>query len=199
MIEILGQVSSQKVQAVVDYLNKHVEPILGKDVSNYAKGRKRTWLEYEAPLGQQKWQHGLKDEYLWNFVLETFEPYGIKPDLGLVSKAGNITWHRDAAYAEFKSFGINLGQVTWQYEWSYPAYAWVPDNKKIDPPQIITHQMTGGEIFQFNSKNRHQAVNSADDRWGFNLWNIKKEQIPQRDYDLSKRNVLSEYSLNFTN
>lgn len=196
MIEILGQVPQQKVQEVISYLNENIESSLEKDVSRYAKGRRRAWLQYEAPLGQQKWKHGLKDEYLWNFVLETFAPYGIVPDLGLVSKAGNITWHRDAAYAQFKGFAINLGRVTWEYEWSYPEYSWTPDSNRINPPKIIKYEMTGGEVFQFNVKNQHQATNAAPDRWAFNLWHIKPDQIAQRDYDLSGRSVLTEYNLN---
>jgi len=199
VIEILGSISNTKVQEVVEYLDANVESSLEKDVSRYAKGRRRAWLQYEAPLGQQKWKHGLKDEYLWNFVLETFAPYGILPDLGLVSKAGNIKWHRDAAYAQFKGFAINLGRVTWEYEWSYPEYSWTPDAYRIDPPKIVTYEMTGGEVFQFNVKNQHQATNAAPDRWAFNLWNIKPEHVEQRDYDLSGRSVLSAYNLNFTN
>jgi hypothetical protein len=198
MIEILGKISFQKVEEVVKHLNVHIEPHLGFDVSNYAKGRRRTWLQYEAPLsGRQRWKHGSKDEYLWNFVLETFAPYEIVPELGLVSKGGTIDFHRDAAYAEFKAFAINLGVVTWEYEMSYPLYDWVPESQLIYPPKLITFDMQGGEVFQFNSKNRHRAINSHPERWGFNLWNIKQQAREERDYQLSNRNVLKEYNINF--
>lgn len=198
MIEILGTIPKQKVQEVIDYLNKNTEAHLGVDVSNYAKGRRRTWLQYEAPLSpSQRWKHGDKDEYLWDFILTTLAPYGIVPELGLVSKGGQIDFHRDAAYAEFKAFAINLGFVTWEYLLGYPMYSWVPKSQMIDPPKLISYDMQGGEVFQFNSKNQHRAINPHPERWAFNMWNIKPQAKEDRDYQLSGRNVLQAYNLNF--
>jgi len=198
MIEILGTIPKEKVQEVISYLNQNMESNLGIDVSNYAKGRRRTWLQYEAPLSpSQRWKQGDKDQYLWDFVLTTMAPYGAVPELGLVSKGGQIEFHRDAAYAEFKAFAINLGRVTWEYEQSYPQYNWVSDKLLIRPPKLMTFEMTGGEVFQFNSKNRHRAINADPERWAFNMWNIKPQAREDRDYQLSGRNVLQAYNLRF--
>jgi len=198
MIEILGSISPQKVREVVDYLNSNIEEDLGVDISNYAKGRRRVWLQYEAPLSPiQPWKHGHKDEYLWDFVLTTMAPYGAVPELGLVSKGGQIEFHRDASYAEFKAFAINLGKVTWEYEQSYPGYSWVAEKFLVDPPKLTTFEMTGGEVFQFNSKNRHRAVNVDPERWAFNMWNIRSQARENRDYQLSGRDVLKAYNLKF--
>jgi len=198
MIEILGTISREKVQEVISYLNQNTEPNLGVDVSNYAKGRRRTWLQYEAPLSpSQRWKQGDKDQYLWDFVLTTMAPYGVVPELGLVSKGGQIEFHRDAAYAQFKAFAINLGKVTWEYRQSYPEYSWVSDEFRIRPPKLVTFEMTGGEVFQFNSKNEHRAINADPERWAFNMWNIKPQAREDRDYQLSGRDVLQAYNLKF--
>ena len=177
MINILTKLSQNKIDELVDYLNTNVEPHLGKDVSSYAPGRRRIWLPYEAPLTDtMKFQVALQDERLWNFILKLCAMFDWQPDLGLVSKGGGIKPHRDAGYANFRAMGINLGPVTWCYEHSYPEFNWTPPEGCINPPEVIKIPMTGGEVFEFNSKNLHWTEGVDPDRWAFNLWTISRKK-----------------------
>ena len=95
------------VDAVRAHLERHVAPHLAPDVSNYAPGRTRAWLQVEAPLGpSQPWRPGLASARLWPWLdagLAAPRPRRRVPDLGGGSGGSAATpgssWHRDAAYA----------------------------------------------------------------------------------------------------
>ena len=74
------------VRVVVDHLERHVAPHLAPDVSNYAKGRQRAWLEIEAPLGPtQPWCPGLASHRLWPWLVAVWRRIdpGTDPAVGL--------------------------------------------------------------------------------------------------------------------
>jgi hypothetical protein len=176
MLNIITTISPERVAKAVEYLNQTIDPILGTDVSNYAPGRRRIWFPYEAPLSEARdYQLACQDDKIWTFVKNICSTFDWEPELGLVSKGGLITPHRDAAYADFRSIGINLGPVTWCYSRSYPMYKWVPDDQLINPPEVTKVQMTGGEVFEFNCKNLHWTEDVHPDRWSFNLWRISNK------------------------
>lgn len=177
MINILSKLSQNKINELVSYLDENVEPLLGRDVSSYAPNRRRIWLPYEAPLSDSmSFKLSLQDERLWNFILKLCATFNWKPDLGLVSKGGVIKPHRDAGYANFRAVGINLGNVTWCYQHSYPEFSWTPPEGCINPPEVIKIPMTGGEVFEFNSKNLHWTEGVDPDRWAFNLWTVSRKK-----------------------
>ena len=176
MLNIITTLQPEHVANIVEYLEQNIEPKLGIDVSSYASGRRRLWFPYEAPLSDYRnYQVACQDEIIWAHMKYICSAFNWKPELGLVSKGGTITPHRDAAYADFRSIGINLGKVTWCYSRSYPMYSWVPKNQQLDPPEVSKIEMIGGEVFEFNCKNLHWIENVDPDRWGFNLWRISKK------------------------
>jgi hypothetical protein len=150
------------MEQVVDYLEMNIQPILGVDVSTYAPGRKRLWLEDDAPLSLSRpWAKGHQDERLWNWIVTVLEPYKFKPMFGLVSKGGVIHKHRDASTLNYRAFAINLGKVTWCY---------APNEESP-----LRYNMVGGEVFSFNSKIPHWTEEVDENRWAFNFWTVSNK------------------------
>jgi hypothetical protein len=192
MLNIITTISPERVAKAVQYLEENIVPQLGTDVSNYAPGRSRVWFPYEAPLSETRdYQLACQDDKIWTFVKNICSTFEWEPELGLVSKGGTITPHRDAAYADFRSIGINLGRVTWCYSKAYPMYKWVPEEHQINPPEITKIEMTGGEVFEFNCKNLHWTEDVDPDRWAFNLWRISTKGRPKFESFLNQTNILT--------
>lgn len=193
MLNIITTLSQDHVSRTIKYLEENIKDDLGTDVSNYAPGRRRIWFPYEAPLSQTRdYQLACQDDKIWTFVKNVCSTFNWEPDLGLVSKGGQISPHRDAAYADFRSIGINLGPVTWCYSRSYPSYSWVPENQQLNPPEITKVKMTGGEVFEFNCKNMHWTEDVDPDRWAFNLWRISNKGRSKFNDFLNTQNVQSK-------
>lgn len=173
MTKIIGQITTEVQETILGHLNEHIAPHLYADVSNYAKGRMRCWLPYEAPLSKTGlWKYGQFGEHadkVWDYI-QRVVPADFKPDTALLSKGGAIQRHRDATYADYRAIGINLGEVTWCYETCYPEYRWSKDAPASAPVQKIA--MTGGEIFEFNCKNPHWVEDVSPERWGINVWHV---------------------------
>ena len=192
MLNIIKTISPENVANIIQYLEENIEPNLGTDVSNYAPSRRRSWFPYEAPLSEvQDYKLGFQDDRIWNYVTGLCSTFNWEPDLGLVSKGGTIKPHRDAAYADFRSVGINLGSVTWCYSKAYPMYNWVPEDQQINPPEVTKIQMTGGEVFEFNCKNLHWTEDVDPDRWAFNLWRVSNKGRSKFESFLNQTNLLT--------
>lgn len=177
MFNHITTISPERVQKAVRYLDDNVEHLLQHDVSNYAPGRARIWFPYEAPLSDnQTFKLGIPDQKLWTFVKNICATFGWEPEAALVSKGGEISAHRDAAYADFRSIGINLGSVTWCYERIYPNFGWARPEECINPSEIIKTPMTGGEVFEFNCKNPHWTEDVDPNRWAINAWRISSKK-----------------------
>ena len=155
-------------RALVELLETHVRPALTPDVSNYARGRVRCWLQREAPLSsRQGWKPGLRVPVLWDEIgriwrqagMPTAEPHtalAIYGDIG-------IRPHRDATYAAPMALSVNLGQVRW---------GWTPDRGSNDDRDLAWQDMSGGEVLVFDCKHRH-AARPAPDRWAIIAWSAK--------------------------
>ena len=177
MFNILFTLTESKIAELCDYFSQNIT--LGRDVSNYAKGRQRSWLNHEATLTTTPtFTPAIQDTYIWQEMLTICSQIEFAPDLGLVSLGGEIKPHRDASYADFRAIGINLGSVTWGYEQAYPTFCWVPEAELNQPPPVQELHLNGGEVFEFNCKNRHWTSNPSPDRWGINLWRISRKALP---------------------
>lgn len=167
MIEFIRKLDSEEISSLKRML-ENFSDTLTEDVSSYAKGRKRVWLNHEWDLLHRNFKPALRDEDLWNDLKLTIP----EAELGLASYGSvGIKLHRDDSYADWKAYGINLGKCTWLYERSYPGYCWTKERLKA---QVEEYKLEGGEIFSFNCKNRHAAVDCSPDRWSINLWHINK-------------------------
>jgi len=191
MLNIITTISPERVAKAVQYLEENIVPQLGTDVSNYAPGRSRVWFPYEAPLSEARdYQLACQDDKIWTFVKNICSTFEWEPELGLVSKGGTINSHRDAAYADFRSIGINLGKVTWCYERIYPNFGWARPEDCLNPSEIIKVPMTGGEVFEFNCKNPHWTEDVDPNRWAFNMWRISNKGRSKFENFLNQSNLL---------
>ena len=170
-------ISDATRDAVVAHLDRHVRPHLSQDVSAYAPGRTRAWLEIEAPLGPyQPWKTGLHSEKLWPWLVKAWQkayPTTV-PHLGLsIYGDVGITWHRDATYACPPAMIVNLG----------PCILGI-DHKRNSPrgnPQEPHFSLLrGGELVPLNVKHQHQIEDPDPDRWSIVLW--RQKTYPPRDF-----------------
>ena len=178
---IKKELLSQEVQEwLLSVLENEIAPLLVKDISSYAPGRMRTWMPYEAPLDTstntgKPFVPGVLHDELWQFIVDLCHKHGMKAQTCLISKGGNIKPHRDTTYADAWAMGINLGACNWH----------ISSTREGAKPDF-TMDLTGGEVFSFNSKHIHAVTDAAEDRWAINVWAIantkasREAQIHQR-------------------
>ena len=184
MLTIVHRLSPTTVSAMRDHLESLAEH-LTPDVSRYAQGRQRFWLEHEAPLGPTRpWTPAVHSDRLWSWVTRTF------PDvqLGLAAYGDvGIQPHRDASYANFTAYSVNLGEIEgWFYDPVYPGMTWVPAAQQA-PSSPRIYQLQPGDVVRFNCKNRHGVINPASDRWSLNLWSVSPKGRPGFDAYLASK------------
>ena len=170
MIELTKNIETERIKAYLETL----KPYLKSDVSNYAKGRQRLWLGAE-PLLYRPFNsipgHPVEEKVLdrfreliefdFDFCLVTFSgdpPIGIEP-------------HRDAGYADFLAYGLNIGNCKFEY-WN--SKQTLDKNFPSVPCEIPTVlNLVPGDVIRFNCKNLHAAYPSPN-RWGINFWRKKE-------------------------
>ena len=162
----LGLINSKTVETITDHLNGHKDR-LELDVSNYARNRKRYWLQRKWNLDNKTFEPGIIDERIWKYCkhwmpeadlgLVVYGPIGIKP-------------HRDDSYADWRGVGINLGEIeSWYYDCQYPEFFYTKNKNESNP---IHYNIPVGGVFEFNTKNPHAAINPHQDRWAIFLWKV---------------------------
>lgn len=168
---LLQTLSVHLQQNILASLEADISPHLEPDVSNYAEGRMRAWIPFQAPLSdKQDWQLGVSHDRIWSWILRTCEAFDFKADIALMSKGGEIQRHRDASYADYRAIGINFGHCIWHQEHLYPEYKWSPNTPSSG--EVETTELVGGEVFEFNCKNPHWVSEVEDTRWGINVWHV---------------------------
>jgi hypothetical protein len=179
MEQYIKTISADNQKSIVDYLNETILPHMIINSQGAAKGRRQLWIQTAPPLtSSATWHVGFEDERIMNYI-RLISPPGFTPEAVLVTKGGNIKRHRDARYADYRGMSINLGKVTWYYERSNDQYFWQPGLHESVP--VGRYDLTGGEVFMFNTKNPHWVENAHPDRWGINVWQISKNT--RDDYD----------------
>jgi hypothetical protein len=159
------------------WLETHIRNNLRPDVSNYAKGRLRVWLDDEPSLtANVRISQGLRipagirqrlrDLIKWDFdyALVTysgdFEAIGIKP-------------HRDARYADYEAVGLNVsGTCRFDYWAGRQSFGKSPNLIEYDPRYDAPTDclnLAAGDVVKFNCKNLHSATPSKK-RWNINFW-----------------------------
>ena len=185
MEEYIRTISPQNQQVIIDYLNESILPHMIINPQGAAKGRRQLWIQTAPPLtATTPWHVGYKDERIMNYV-RSIAPEGFIPEAVLLTKGGNIKRHRDARYADYRGMSINLGKVTWYYERLYQDYAYGSTFGESAPAG--RWDLTGGEVFMFNTKNPHWVENAHPDRWGINVWQISKNTRDEYDKFMEDR------------
>lgn len=182
MIQVTRTLEPVTVERLHKWLERHVRPALTPDVSNYAKGRQRCWLGVEPPLGPtQPFRKGLEiPEDRWHRLQELID---WQFDYCLVTYSGDvvpvgITPHRDASYADYEAYGLNVvGTCRFSYWEDRMGFGYTQKRSGIkydDPPSHVV-DLTPGQVTRFNCKNLHAAEPSPQ-RWGMNFWRAKPER-----------------------
>jgi hypothetical protein len=179
-LKILGTITNTSVEKLVAYLSKHKNR-LQQDVSSYAPGRNRYWLQFEWDLRNKTFTSGHEDPVLWKYCKQWMPD----ADLGLVVHGPvGIKPHRDDSYADWRGVGINLGKIgSWSYDCQYPYYwgdgpegeRWSDYMMKCNAPNPQNHDIPVGGVFEFNTKNLHGVNDPAEDRWAIFLWKVSKK------------------------
>lgn len=189
MFEIVRNISDSTVSDVTTFLHDNVP--LAKDVSRYARGRDRGWLQTEAPLSEFHYVNGQKvpslfvsrpiPDRLWNWLCQVWRESGYpgEPDLGLAAFGPTpITWHPDAAYAAPDALLVNFGGVQWGIDElpivRRPANAPRDGSRSTGPRQPAFHTLDAGEIVRFNCKHLHETLDPQQDRWSIVLWQVSR-------------------------
>ena len=169
MNEIAIQLTPSVVADVRRHLENVVRPELTKDVSTYARGRTRAWLQYEAPLSKYRpYLPGLRDTKLWRWLSEcwTGAGYAGVPEIGLALYGPiGITPHRDASYAHAHTLTVNLGTADW---------GWHPQRHGQNNDGLRWQIVPPGAVLKFDSKHKHASRNLDADRWAIVLWQAKR-------------------------
>ena len=167
-VEYLGDGDMERLKGL---LERDVRPRLTPDVSNYAKGRTRCWLEREMPLGKtQREKPGLKAPVLWDALSRIWMRHlPGRPETGLaICGEVGISPHRDASYACPITMSVNLGPARWFHD----------RNRHGDTRGRIVRPdewqvLHGGEVLVFDSKHPHAAQPLDPKRWVVILWQTK--------------------------
>jgi len=161
------------VRQLRDWLQP-LDALLAADVSNYARGRQRFWLQHQWDLQAKRFQPGCQAPALWALCQQLCQPIDFQPEIGLVTKGEQgIRSHRDDSYADFKAVSLQLGAANWTYDCQYPEYKWVPA-AALNPSQPVTYRVEDC-LVMFNCKNPHAAQPLSPDRYSLNLWQISKK------------------------
>ena len=181
LFSVAFRIPSKTVAAVATHLDQHVAEHLVKDVSRYAPGRERVWLEMEAPLGPaQPWRRGVSSERLWPWLTGVWQRHdpATAPDLGLAICGENgIEWHRDASFAMSPAMIVNLGRCRFEIDHDRSS----PNGRPLRP---VATELFGGEVLAFNCKYQHRVVEPDASRWSIVLWRLKEYPAPQDALDL---------------
>ena len=162
------RIDPETVRTVVDHLERHVAPHLAPDVSSYARGRQRAWLETEAPLGPtQPWRPGLASHRLWPWLAAVWRRIDPEPQLGLaVHGSTGIAWHRDASYAHARAALVNLGPCTFELDRAVPrAHA--------EPRATVNDTARRGGQFSVSPGGQF-SLSLDTSRWSVVLWRLKR-------------------------
>jgi hypothetical protein len=170
--EFVRDITPETQAAMISHFEETLVPLLTPDVSSYAKGRERVWLQAEPTLTRNyslTKAHG--DDRIWSWIIKQIWP---QADIGLVTRGPvGIGMHRDATYAGWTAYAINLGEdVTWGYRECYKDYCYGPQDDNAPVTEI---KIKAGQCFKFNPKNQHGVLSEiTDKRWSINLWELKK-------------------------
>ena len=177
-----------------DSLIKHLDSLSGHlypDVSNYARGRRRFWIQTEYPLSikYQQFRAGIQDERLWTWIQQVWDKskLGGSPESALaIYGQVPIQFHPDAPCASPLAIQINLGGTTFIHD-SVPAGPANRNGRIYTPTAPIEHTLDRGEVTRFNCKHVHATSDPQPDRWSIIVWQISNYGRPAYNKYLAQR------------
>ena len=177
MFEKYAQLEKSTCDHVINHLDS-LSDNLNPDISNYARGRQRFWVQTEYPLSlkYQQFRTGVRDKRLWDWVNEVWHKSGLggEPESALAIYGGvPIEFHPDAPCAAPNAVQINLGGTVFIHD-SAPAGQQNRNGRIYTPTSPVEHTLDRGEITRFNCKHVHATVDPQPDRWSMIVWQISQ-------------------------
>lgn len=198
MLTLIDVLSSDQQLALRDCLNQH-SSLLQPDVSQYAVGRQRFWLEHQPVLGSygKQYEPAVKLPWIWKLCRQIYQrsleqvnlPSSSEAAFGLAAYGQiGIKSHRDDTYAACPAVSINLSTqpTLWGYVPSYSGY----EHRLPKPADEVVHTLPPGAIILFNSKNLHRVVKGDAKRWSLNLWSLAPKCRPYFENYLKEEQAL---------
>ena len=151
MFEKIKTIDRTTCEDVRNHLDRKYSKLLTRDLSTYARGRKRIWIKTEFPLSlqYQSFQPGVEDKRLWSWIEKLWALSGYKnsPESALAIYGGvPISFHPDAPAAHHESLQINLGGTEFIID-EHPK--WRRKGKIYIPSNPISHTLDMGEVAKF--------------------------------------------------
>lgn len=157
-MEIIKILPREKAREIYSHIRQELIPHATPERTQAGQGRLQLWLEKEPIYSQPgTYKTGIHDPRLWRLI------QWIAPQADLAQVYGGnrgIDWHRDAAYAAPTAWILNLGPCTLE----------------SDHGEIISLDLTGGEIIRFNCKVLHRCTNPHPQRIGIGIWQCREPQ-----------------------
>lgn len=185
MLKIVAVLPPSQQKQLRQYLDQHRHH-LSADVSRYAIGRQRFWLEHQAVLGSygKQYQAAAKLPRLWTFSQKIYHQALLQAalplrevHLGLVAYGEvGIKKHRDDTYSAVPAVSVNLSTAPtlWGYTPAYEGF----EARQPKAAEETVHTLPPGAVVLFNSKNLHRVIQADSDRWSINLWSIAPRCMP---------------------
>lgn len=181
MLGIVKTISQEEIDEMLSIVKTAQ---LTSDVSSYARGRQRIWLNMNWDLKKRKFDRDndcFRDDRLWSMILNVWP----EAEIGLLTYSGDkdpkgIFLHRDDSYADNESWGIQL-TGTCKFVYMDKVDKSDPNNSEEIRQEL---DLNPGDVFRFDCKCRHSAVPSTG-RYAINLWKISKKF--RRDYEDANR------------
>ena len=179
MFETFANLSADTCNDVIQHLNS-LSGNLRPDVSNYANGRMRMWIETEYPLSpkHQRFQPGIRDERLWGWIHRIWEQSQLagtpEAALAIYGKVP-IEFHPDSPSAAPEAIQVNLGGTRFIHDTVVATNA-NRNGRIYTPTAPIEHTLDKGEVTRFNCKHVHATSDPKPDRWSIIVWRISNYQ-----------------------
>lgn len=139
---------------VAEYI-RDLKSIATPEKAVCARARQQFWLQAEPNYHTKTYTSAVRDDRLWTFIQKLVPT----ADLAQVIYGNRgIDWHRDAAYAMPKAWILALGKSTFEIE--------INGN-------IRSLDLLGGELIEFDCKQRHRAINIHPERIAIGIWSAK--------------------------
>jgi hypothetical protein len=158
-MRIIHQLSESRWQEVHSYIKTNLLPLAQQEKAQCAKGRYNLWLNAEPNYATRKYHRAITDDRLWSFIQKITDSSMTLAQIYFAIEGKGIDWHRDAAYCNSNAYIVNLGKVRLE--------------TKLPSQEIISFDLSGGEVINFNAKFSHRAIPFDHDRIGIGVWSDK--------------------------
>ncbi len=154
-MNIVRRFSPDLQREIKDHINQCLWPLATPEKAKCARDRKNLWIEAEPDYAKGKYKPAHTDERLWR-LCQNIYPSAALAQVYFAAGGHGIGWHGDGAFAKSEAYILNLGAVCLQ--------------TKLKNGELISLNLTGGEVIKFDCKLLHRSIPRSEDRIGIAIW-----------------------------